>query len=242
MANSPPREGRKKATKPAHAVPLASACQHQDAETQAGHSPERAVEGPLSVLRAVSDHAFGRARGVPRWPPLWFFSDALFALGVFSSRSLPCAPRVAPAQTRRVHAKFPPHSCCAPASLRPFFPLRSRPPVRCCSFDCPPRASVPRPRSQLAVALFVSPLPSPRGGLAACGPLNLGGCCRRERMGALQRNCDVANSRGLARRSRACAAPTRRAAPHPAGATQRGRASMASSPGACVREAKSCPA
>jgi len=48
MANrSPPREGRKDATKPAHAVPLASARQHLDMETQAGHSSERAVEGPL---------------------------------------------------------------------------------------------------------------------------------------------------------------------------------------------------
>ena len=38
-----PQEGRKDATKPAHAVPLASARQHLDVETQAG---EHAVEGP----------------------------------------------------------------------------------------------------------------------------------------------------------------------------------------------------
>ena len=54
MADRPPRrEGRKNATKPAHAVPvdvpMASARQHLDMETQAGHSSVRAVEveGPL---------------------------------------------------------------------------------------------------------------------------------------------------------------------------------------------------
>ena len=39
-----PREGRKDATKIAHAGPLASARQHLDVETQTGHSSERAVE------------------------------------------------------------------------------------------------------------------------------------------------------------------------------------------------------
>ena len=37
------------ATKPAHAVPLASARQHLGVETQAGHSPERAARGGGSV-------------------------------------------------------------------------------------------------------------------------------------------------------------------------------------------------
>ena len=37
----------KKATKPARAVPLASARQHLDVETQACHSSERVVESPL---------------------------------------------------------------------------------------------------------------------------------------------------------------------------------------------------
>ena len=36
-------------TKPAHAVPLASARKQLDVETQAGHSSERAVEGPLEL-------------------------------------------------------------------------------------------------------------------------------------------------------------------------------------------------
>ena len=48
MADSPSREeGRNNATKPTHAVPLASARQHLDVETQAGKFSERAVEGPL---------------------------------------------------------------------------------------------------------------------------------------------------------------------------------------------------
>ena len=55
MADRLPREGRKNATKPAHAVPLASARQHLDVETQAGHSSERAVavEGPLGCGSAL---------------------------------------------------------------------------------------------------------------------------------------------------------------------------------------------
>ena len=47
---------RKKATKPARAVPLASARQHLDVETQAGHSPERAVEGPAEGVLAERLH------------------------------------------------------------------------------------------------------------------------------------------------------------------------------------------
>ena len=46
----PPARGtNKNATKPAHAVPLASARQHPEnqKENQAGHSSERAVEGPF---------------------------------------------------------------------------------------------------------------------------------------------------------------------------------------------------
>ena len=52
-----PREGRKDATKPAHAVPLASARQHLDVETQAGHSSERAVKGPLECGIALGSQS-----------------------------------------------------------------------------------------------------------------------------------------------------------------------------------------
>ena len=59
MAGRLPREGRNNATKPAHAVPLASARQNLDVETQAGHSPERAVEGPLECEIALGSQPEG---------------------------------------------------------------------------------------------------------------------------------------------------------------------------------------
>ena len=54
-----PRGGRKDATKPAHAVPLASARQHLDVETQAGHSPKRAMNGPLECGIALASQLPG---------------------------------------------------------------------------------------------------------------------------------------------------------------------------------------
>ena len=62
MADRLPREGRKNATKPAHAVPLASARQHLDVETQAGHSSERAVEGQFALPREQSTPGFSNSR------------------------------------------------------------------------------------------------------------------------------------------------------------------------------------
>ena len=57
MADSPPRrpprKGRKNATKPARAVPVASARQHLDVETQAGAVPDGATRRPSSVWGAI---------------------------------------------------------------------------------------------------------------------------------------------------------------------------------------------
>ena len=58
MADRLPREGRKNATKPAHAVPLASARQHLGVETQAGRSSERAVEGPRRHMTPLAGGRF----------------------------------------------------------------------------------------------------------------------------------------------------------------------------------------